>query len=176
MKQVFSLISVKISNDFNPELFFFFCRKQTVYEVKQMARLRFRKFIGVEKAATRIATKLVGKQHDVLVFVGSFRLNPNSPIKGYQRTPFRLLLSKLRLFADVMLIDEFRTTKLCSICHEPTFISRNKHRYLVCLNQQCGMCWNRDVNAGNNMVYKGVSELTGDALHPNYNRNTNLAN
>lgn len=141
-----------------------------------MAGLRFRKFIAVEKTATRIATELVGKQRDVLVFVGNFRLQANSPIKGYQRTPFRLLLQKLRLYADVMIIDEFRTTKLCSICHEPAFTSRGKHRYQVCQNQNCGMCWNRDVNAGNNMVYKGVTELTGGELDPNYNRNTNLAN
>lgn len=141
-----------------------------------MAFLRFLKFMQVEKTATQLAVKLVGKQHDVLVFVGNLRVQANSPIKGYRRTPFRLLLSKLRLFADVMLIDEFCTTKMCSICHEPAFTSRGKHRYQVCLNQQCGMCWNRDVNAGNNMVYKGVTELIGEPLHPNYVRNINLAN
>ena len=137
--------------------------------------LRFRKFIALEKTATRVARELVGKQQDTLVFVGNFRLKANGPIKGYQRTPFRLLLKKLRLYADVMIIDEFRTTKLCSVCHVPAFTSQGKHRYQVCLNQQCDICWNRDVNAGNNMVYKGHTELIGEDLHPNYDRNTNLA-
>lgn len=154
-----------------------FCyRKQIRYEERKMAGLRFRKFIAVEKAVTRIARNLVGKQHDSLVFVGSFRLSPNSPIKGYQRTPFRLLYSKLRLYADVMLVDEFRTTKLCSECHEPAITSQKKHRYQVCPNQLCGISWNRDVNGGNNMIYKGMTELNGHELHHNYLRTTQLPN
>lgn len=164
-----------MQNEINPYFIILSSRKQSVYEGRKMAGLRFRKFIAVEKTITRIARNLVGNQQDTIVFLGNFRLNPNSPIKGYRRTPFRLLASKLNRMADVMLIDEFRTTRLCSECHEPVFTSRRKHRYQVCPNQDCDIkCWNRDVNAGNNMVYNGLRTLLGDELHTNYLRSTQL--
>lgn len=51
-----------------------------------------------------------------IIGIGDFSFNPNSKIRGSVRCPMRPLYEILKLYADVVEIDEFRTSKTCSIC------------------------------------------------------------
>lgn len=150
---------------------------------------------------------------NTFVFVGSCFLTANCPVKGYRHTSIRRLFDKLRSrrLCTVHEVDEFRTTKLCSLCfrvlkqpHQQGRINK-KFRYYLCkcckpkpaakqaINQiqsrksnrllteqrherpRVGVrmaskykrytkrdatgrnrTWNRDVNAGRNIKYKGI--------------------
>lgn len=145
-----------------------FSEKQEVYEKRKVARLRFQKYIMLHQATSALAKRLVGSHiRKTLVFVGASKTAANSPMKGYMRSPHSLLLRKLRVFADVVEINEYNTTKLCSRCFAPMLTSDSKSRYRFC--QECRSCWNRDVNAGHNIYQKGICMLEDrPPPHPNF--------
>lgn len=150
-----------------------FEQKQNVYGQRKVARLKLQKFICVEKTAHTIAKSIV-QDRKALVFIGSTKFSPNAPIKGYIRTPHRALLKAMKIHADVVETDEFRSTKLCSQkdCHNVVKTSRSPKRYQFC--PKCGTSWNRDVNAGNNIAYLGLQHLLEKEVHKNFQRGTKL--
>lgn len=150
-----------------------FDSKQEVYGQRKVARLKFQKFICVEAAAHRTAKSII-KNRKALVFIGASKIAANSPMRGYIRSPQRALLKAMRIHADVVLVDEFRTTMLCSQknCHQMVRTSLSPKRYQFCTN--CGTNWNRDVNAGNNILYVGLQNLLQREVHPNFQRGANL--
>lgn len=144
-----------------------FIEKQEVYEDRRVTRLRFKKYILVEKAITALAKELVGHhKHRTLVHIGASKTAANSPMKGYVRSPQKMLLRKLKIFADVLEVNEYKTTKLCSRCHVPMLTRKPSSRYRFC--QNCRSCWNRDVNAGHNIYLKGLCHLEDRPPHPNF--------
>lgn len=132
----------------------------------------------VQKAINQIAKEIVGGGKRVLVAIGSTKFEANSPIRGYVRTPQPKLLRRLKVIADVVEVDEYRTTILCSTCHTiqrpttKTYISRKgtprTHRYQFCPN--CNICWNRDVNAGKNILYLARCTITSTPINNNFSR------
>lgn len=132
-----------------------FYQKQDIFSKRKIARLKFKKFICVEKTVHKIAKNLVPNTKDnTLICIGSTEIAGNSPIRGYIRTPHKQLVAALRLRrADILFVNEFRTTKLCANCHQENITSKSPHRYQFCPN--CRTCWNRDVNAGINILYLG---------------------
>lgn len=131
----------------------------------------------------RVKRKL--KKVRTIVFIGSTKTAANSIIRGYIRTPQPMLLQKLRRFADVVEVNEFRTTILCSSCYKkapptdkkapPTKKKPNRrmtHRYQHC--NSCHITWNRDVNAGLNIMYVGEQRTRGLPEHRNFYRTTKL--
>lgn len=118
--------------------------------------------------------KSIIKNRKALVFIGASKIAANSPMRGYIRSPQRALLKAMKIYADVVLVDKFRTTMPCSQknCHQMVRTSRSPKRYQFCLN--CGTNWNRDVNAGNNILYVGLQNLLQREVHPNFQRGINL--
>lgn len=150
----------------------YFMNKQTVYSSKKCTYLRFRKYIGVHRAATRLAKSIAIRGKETLVVVGNHVTAANSPIKGHIRSPKKLILEKLQIFANVKIQDEFRTSQLCSSCHSVLEHFRTSDRYKFCKNSNCrSNNWNRDVNAGRNILYRGLMDITNQEPHPNFNRN-----
>jgi len=69
-----------------------------------------------------------------LIAYGNGKVHPM--IKGYVKTPLKKLYMALKKNKNcsIFLTDEFRTTKLCSNCHEICLTSRSPHRFQVCQN------------------------------------------
>lgn len=58
-------------------------------------------------------------------------------------------------------VDKFRTTLCCSYCHSFAPPSKtHKSRAQHCTG--CGKCWNRDTNAGRNMITAGLAKHYGE--------------
>lgn len=118
----------------------FLAQKQAVYGQKKISWLKFQKYIRVPQAADKLAKKIVGRvESRALVVIGSAKIAANSPMKGYVRTPHPKLMQALKRQprVDVLEIDEFRTTKLCSDCFDPIKTSKSPHRFQFC--PKCGM-------------------------------------
>lgn len=151
----------------------FFERLQRQLGQRKIARLRFKKYIRVEQNLHAMARAFVrGHRGKTLIFIGSTYVAPNSPIRGYVRTPLPKLLRVLKKYADVVEVDEFRTTKLCSNCFQPNEPATSPHRYYYCTN--CHKTFNRDVNAGINIGRRGLDAINGTVCHVNFLRATNL--
>lgn len=102
---------------------------QNVLSHKKFRILKLQKLIATEKETVKLANTFLRNNgsncnKDALVFVGDTQFSPNSPIRGYVRTKIRHFIKTLRKFADVVPVNEFRTTKLCSNCHSVAFIQR----------------------------------------------------
>ncbi|TYZ59579.1 hypothetical protein PybrP1_001631 [[Pythium] brassicae (nom. inval.)] len=79
--------------------------------------------------------------------------HPKAPVKGLRKA--------LHQRATVVLVDEFRTSKCCSICAGllEQLPMRSRHsgcvtssrQVLRCSTSECRMIWERDVNAARNM-------------------------
>lgn len=140
-------------------------KKQLEYCKRKVARLKLNKYMLIPKAVKSIVDG-INLDKKTLLFIGSTHLPANSPIKGYGRVPQPKILKELKRRCDVVEVDEFRTTVLCSKCHNECIVSRNRNRYALC--PKCHITWNRDINAANNMQYKGMCMLKGEKLHYKY--------
>jgi hypothetical protein len=100
-------------------------------------------------------------QRAAVVAYGAAKFNPSS--QGNAPSPNSRIARGLERLAHVKVVmtDEFRTSKLCSLCHHqlaPPSYTPQLHRYhgvLQCSNSNCrthGHPWNRDVNASLNMA------------------------
>lgn len=145
-----------------------FTIKQSTFAQRKVTRLKLKKFICVDKTIQKIAKTLVPDvSRKTLICVGSTEIAANSPIRGYVRTPHRKLIAALKSrAADVLFVNEFRTTKLCANCHYENITSKSPHRYQYCPN--CRTCWNRDVNAGINILYLGECYINETQTHCNF--------
>lgn len=152
----------------------YFEQKQQLYETTKSTYLRLRKYIGVHRAATKFARAFaIGGKGRTLICIGNYKWPANSPIKGHVRSPTRLLVSKMQMYSDVLIVDEFRTTMLCSNCFSVLEKFKSPESYKFCPNSECSINWNRDFNAGINILYKGIAEITGEPLHPHFRRQPN---
>ncbi|XP_031636067.1 uncharacterized protein LOC116348961 [Contarinia nasturtii] len=207
-----------------------FEEKFTAYTQYEYALQAFLQYIDTNRALDAYATKLIdGKQ--TFIFVGDRFIAADSPARGYIRSKVRDLFEKLkrRRKCTVVEVDEFRTTKLCSLCfrelEKPTKRGKvkEKYRYLTCHGCEplCGenvlgkaqgtiesrksnrkltqqrkhrprtdgprmaskfrkyeektrigrtITWNRDANAGRNILYKGWCAVMNIELHPAFQR------
>lgn len=112
------------------------------YTQYEYALQDFLQYSATNKFLDKLATKLInGKQ--TFVFVGNAFLPANSPVKGYLRTKIKDLFAKMarRRLCTVHEVDEFRTTKLCSLCFRTLELPRKrgrvymKNRFYLC--RQC---------------------------------------
>lgn len=124
-------------------------------------------------------------KRSTLVFVGDANIAANSPVKGYVRTPIRRFVKILSIYADVVKVREWGTTKNCHKCHSRVVVSKSPHRFVQC--PQCkkvililvgqktidsfidhsSICfyfffrqvWNRDTHAAQNICDLGLLEM-----------------
>jgi transposase len=146
---------------------------QSVYTKKIIARLKWDSFIQRQKVIDHIANKIC--QDKPFIAYGNGK--SAQFIKGYAKPPLTKLFNALKCRTSVYLVDEFRTTKLCSKCNSICHTSSSPHRFQVCKNCKGNngqsIVWNRDINAARNILAKGISFIkTGDVQHSNFNRKT----
>jgi hypothetical protein len=130
-------------------------KKQLMYNQKKIARLKLDEYLRKHKTVDHYINQLVGTAKRVGVYFGDASIAANSPMKGYVRVPGKLLKEKLKLHSRVrvIMVDEFRSSKLCSICYQEIQIPKSPHRFVSC--QSCKKVFNRDINAANNMLTLG---------------------
>lgn len=82
------------------------------------------------KAIENTAKSIIGsdpisnKLLKTLVFYGNAKVfGSNFAIKGHARVSHSKLQAALERFADVIYVDEFRTSKLCSKCYNPLILN-----------------------------------------------------
>lgn len=130
----------------------------------KISRLKFDAYIQRKKTFHRvIREKFIGEEKEtVTVFWGSAKQASNSPIKGYIKSPHSQIIRELKHHPKIQFVevDEYRSTKVCSSCltdanHK---VSKSPHRFSCCT--QCKIVWNRDVNAGLNILFMGYLNYT----------------
>lgn len=86
-------------------------------------------------------------------------------MKGHVRLPQNALYNAFESNDKclVYVVDEFRTTKLCSKCYGVLTTTRGRKRYRRMVCAGCLVVWNRDVNAGRNIAMLGICKYSG---HP----------
>ncbi|XP_051159683.1 uncharacterized protein LOC127280606 [Leptopilina boulardi] len=135
-------------------------RNQPYFEKRKIAALKWDKYMSVQRETDLLANYMVGdvKRKQLLV-IGSPEISPW--MRGHVRMPLRKvvrrLIEKQSKYPNlrIVFIDEHRTTKLCSTCNENMDIFRNRTAYCA----SCKISWNRDVNAGRNILNLGLVKL-----------------
>lgn len=94
-----------------------FNRAINAYTQYKYALQDFLQYMGTQRALTSITAQLIDKKQ-TFVFCGDKFTAANSPVKGYIRTKVRELIEQMKRhnLCHVHYVDEFRTTKLCSLC------------------------------------------------------------
>ena len=147
--------------------------KATV-ERRTLPRLRLHMYKSRIAKLDEICRRIAGYRNDAkksqksrtaykrpVVFFGDF--TDEGGVKyGHRRPPIKALRHRLRLHANVIILDEYRSSKFCSTCSSKRDIPTNQLPELECVQVQqkihavvrCGLCkriWNRDVNASRNL-------------------------
>jgi transposase len=134
-------------------------RLQKVYLQAKVTRLNFDHYIRRSKTISKIIKDVFIKDEKkkVVLFYGDASQPANSPMKGYTRVPHKKMIEKLKQHPQIIFtsIPEYNTTKVCSSCltKNQHVVSSSPHRFSFC--KKCKIVWNRDVNAGLNMLYIG---------------------
>ena len=149
----------------------FFTSIFKVYSQTKVARLQWDKFICTKRETNNIVNSLVGKKKS-LDFYGNGKVAACSPIRGYIRTPLTGLAKKLSEHESCTLFqtDEFRSTKLCSICYLPLKTSKSPHRYQVVL---CKVTLNISINGCHNL-FIALFEMQNQLHEKKFTRQTRV--
>ena len=160
------------------------------YKLKKHRNRQFRAFGIQQKLDTELINefqKVIGSPATTVVFMGDWcdrqHRRFNEPVKG---KGFRQLFRKAGY--QVFLVDEFKTSKMCSECQadgaicetfrhvkNPKPKSRQRfptitcHGLVRCTN--CGRLWNRDPNAASNIWVLGNAAVNNEE-RPQYLRRT----
>jgi hypothetical protein len=166
---------IKKKSEINNKLYKF-------YEKYIFRKLKLNGYINIKKHEQNMINnfkKIFGKPEDVIICAGDFEqkqhMKYKEPVKGKGIRIFRNNGYKLYL------VDEFRTSCMCSICKEETgrcekFITRKNpkpykssnilvHGALRCKN--CEAVWNRDVNSATN-IYRIAKNAINGIERPKY--------
>ncbi len=149
------------------------------YEQELFRKLKWRSWVYGRKSEDNFlnrAEETFGKKEEILLSYGNWS-NPKQmkhimPTKGIG---MRKLLGKR--FNYVML-DEFRTSKLCCCCHKELINYKHIHRILICpnCNKSDGLeskkitFINRDINACKNMLLLSKEWIENKSRKKKYSR------
>lgn len=133
--------------------------KQDELERRCFRHLRFNKLIMVQREVDRLTNFIMGdnvREQPCLVSIGTTQIAPF--IKGHVKTPLKKIENRLRERSKqvgeerLKIIDTYEafTTKICSSCNEEHIVSKSPKRYAFC--KKCHVIWNRDINAGINIL------------------------
>ena len=162
---------IKEKNELNEKL-------KKFYNQELHRKLKWRSWIYQRKSEDKFLNRIeetYGKKEDILLCYGNWsntsQMKYIMPTKG---VGLRRVISKKY---DVVLLDEFKTSALCSKCNKELDNYKNIHRLLVCKN--CGLenknsvFINRDMNACINMVNLSKEWINSKKRNENFCRNTN---
>jgi RNase P subunit RPR2 len=174
---------IKMSSQFNQKTDEFY--QQVVWR-----NLKWKKWINMRRSEDQFLNRIketYGAPEDILICYGDWsQTHQMKYLLPSQGVGLRRLISKRY---HLVLVDEFRTSKLCSHCHHPLVHhkvtdSSNKekelYRVLVCLDckndRSESICrfFNRDINACINMLYLTQEWLSNGVRPEEYRRETTL--
>ncbi len=138
---------------------------------KNFRGLKFNAYCRSKSTLTKICKRIVNNKKTLIGF-GDFS-QQHGLVKKHPTTPILKLRKELKKYGDVVLIDEYRTSKTCYKCKSEIKLYRNKqirkdrktkelkkarmsdvHSVIRCINNECSLyCMDRDVNASKNMLY-----------------------
>jgi hypothetical protein len=82
---------------------------------KPFLKWRFTTFVYSQKALTGMARKVVGSSRNTLIGLGDWS-QIDGVVKGHPKAPSKRIEKALRKVADVVKVDEYRTSQICSKC------------------------------------------------------------
>ncbi len=127
----------------------------TLFGSRKWRNAAFRCYNLCQKLLHDVCKKIRKNGKRTVVFFGAAKFATSS--RGHMASPRALILRALSRFPGVavILVDEFRTSKICSKCR--TLMDGpspfDSWRLKTC--PHCRIVWNRDVNAARNMLYIG---------------------
>ena len=107
------------------------------------------------------------KSKKVLIGFGDWSTQKDSIIKGHKRGPVVALKRVLKKWVNnLILVDEFRTSKLCYKCHHKTekmsYNNIKVNSVLRCTNNECRIVIDRDINGCKNIFKLFKRSLEGE--------------
>jgi hypothetical protein len=149
--------------------FLFTFSKRPVFRGWRFKTSRFGK-----KALVKAVKKVVGNRppEEILVGFGDWS-QQDGFIRGQEKAPVKKIRRMMRERGiKVISIDEHRTSKCCSRCHEGEMenvsygegeAKKRCHQVVRCRNSElCGMVWQRDVNAARNIRSVMLNMIRGE--------------
>lgn len=138
----------------------FMTKRLSLYTQNKAIRLEFDSYIRYHQATTQLVNRLCPPGQRTLMFLGGSFQPADAPIKGYIKPGQQRLLNKLVNCprVTVKLVDEFRTSITCSSCHSQLEKRSRTGRARGMYCPSCKVIWNRDVNAGRNMITAGLGD------------------
>lgn len=140
-------------------------------------KLKWRSWIYQRKSEDRFITSIeetYGKKEDILLCYGNW--SNTKQMKYIMPTKGVGLRRNIGKKYDVLLVDEFKTSSLCSKCNNKLENYENIYRLLVC--KSCGLenkksvFINRDMNACINIVNLSKEWINSKSRNINFCRNT----
>lgn len=159
-------------------------------EIIPNQRVKYRHSDKVARKSRQFREERKGKfeyaRKTSLIFLGNFKLEANSPMKGHPRSAHGQFLRELKRRCDVITINEHNTTKSCAFCRKHLEVAKPPERFSQCrciddkrkvffpcltltflqifLNplsffHYTIQVWNRDINAAMNMRILGELHL-----------------
>lgn len=113
-----------------------FVRFRDKFLSDELCEVWFQRAKSKLRTMMELLKKICGDSEKCLLVCGNSPIPAASPIKGYARPPIKETIKYLRQFHDVVIIDEFRTTKLCSWCYNGRYNSK-KSRPICLLPKLC---------------------------------------
>ena len=131
------------------------------YNSKPYKKWKFKTFCFSKKTISSMC-KDICKNRKTLVGYGDWSKNQGI-IKKHPSTPNKKLREALIRYKDckVVSVNEYRTSKECSLCHSVVKNVSKIHQVVRCTNNECSMCWQRDINASRNIIQKLYYENLG---------------
>lgn len=117
---------------------------------------RMRRFCKEQRAMEDVISRITGtkdkkEQKKVIVAYGDGDKQGN--LRGTAPMMSTKLFRKVSRSACVVVVNEFKTSKLCSCCHQQMTQFRKQFRMKRCTNSDCiRTVWDRDINASINIL------------------------
>ena len=122
-----------------------------------LQKQRMRKFVKRQRALETVVERFCGtsnkvkQKENVVIALGDADMRGN--MRGLPPVMSTTWVKHLMRCTMVVMVNEFRTSKLCCGCHEVMHQQKNCFRVKRCLNSVCSRgFWNRDVNAAINIL------------------------
>lgn len=131
------------------------------YGTRWWGHQRFGQAKKEQRVLDKIANTVLGPQHDRVAVFGDGVFPPS--MKGVPPAPVTKVRNFLARKGRVVLVDEYRTSKVCHRCHNEMMQHPHVHATKHCQSESCSWSWNRDANAARNIAHLFECHLAGRA-------------
>jgi hypothetical protein len=125
-------------DDYRHYLAYILQHKQTLLEFygeRKWSRMRWKTYINKQKAYDEICKRITSNDKRTIVAFGNGGFSSSS--KGHAPGPVKQLLWELRKRCRVRTVDEYRTSKTCSLCNEMFHVHQKFWSVRLCKNIDC---------------------------------------